>query len=115
MSMNSSDGTGSKRPPTATRIKKGKSGNRRRRTAFPKRAQDIIEAVLDRNVRINDEGTSRVASVREAVLTKLAFTAAGGNKRALKLFLEFHSDPANYGGDQGAQTEIILWGQDDEK
>lgn len=88
-----------------------KAGRQRRRARLPKRAQDVLDAAMYRVVRIVDDGVPRNATVQEAILLKIALSAANGNKRAFKVLLEFQADPTNYEGGQARGVEIIRFGQ----
>ena len=81
------DGTGYKRPPTATRWKKGQSGNPTgRKKGTPNLRTDLL-AELAEVIQINEGGTPRRISKQRALIKSLAARGIQGDTKASNLLL----------------------------
>jgi Family of unknown function (DUF5681) len=67
------------KPPKANRFKQGQSGNPKGRPKGSKNAATISRETLDRKIAIREGGKTRMVSVREGILLKLAEDALKGN------------------------------------
>jgi hypothetical protein len=80
---------GYRKPPKATRFKKGQSGNPKGR---PKGSPNIVTAVrraIHAKVPIIEEGRRKLMSKLDAAATQLANKAAKGDQRAIDRLLAF--------------------------
>jgi hypothetical protein len=76
---------GYKKPPHATRYKKGKSGNPKGRPKKPK-SDDIGQALLtalDHLVTVHENGRPERVTIREAIVRKVLHEATMGDLRAM--------------------------------
>jgi hypothetical protein len=80
-----SDEVGYKKPPKATRFKKGQSGNPKGRPKGKSNMAVVIRRTLQAKVVINENGLRREVDKFEAAMMQLANKAAGGDLRALNL------------------------------
>lgn len=83
----SKNDVGYRRPPKATRFKKGKSGNPRGR---PKGSRDIGNVLLDvtrQKIPVTENGRTRRMPALEVMLRKLTNEAIQNDQGALKLLL----------------------------
>ncbi len=84
-SGSSKNGVGYRRPPKATRFKKGKSGNPRGR---PKGSRNIGKVLLDvtgQKIAVTENGRTRQMPAVEVMLRRLAGDAMKNDQGALKL------------------------------
>ena len=91
------DDVGYGKPPTASRFKKGQSGNPRGRpkgaTARTpaRRLKHLTRIVLEeaaRPITVHDGGRTRTMPMAQVVIRRLAIAAAEGDARAQRLYLE---------------------------
>jgi Family of unknown function (DUF5681) len=76
---------GYRKPPAATRFKKGQSGNPKGRPKGKRNASSVIMRALWAKVVINENGRRREVTKFEAAITQLSNKAAQGDLRALNL------------------------------
>ena len=76
---------GFRKPPAATRFKKGQSGNPKGRPKGKRNASTVILRALGAKVVINENGRRHEVTKFEAALTQLANKAAQGDMRAVNL------------------------------
>lgn len=76
------------RPPKSTRFQPGRSGNPRGRPRKQDTVGALLQRVLSRRVKIQENGVTRSRSVKEIALTQLANKAAKGDLRAMKLLFD---------------------------
>lgn len=82
-----SEGVGYKRPPVATRWKKGQSGNPSgRKRGTPNLRTDLL-AELAEVIQINEGGSARRITKQRALLKSLAARGIKGDARAANLIL----------------------------
>jgi hypothetical protein len=94
------------KPPKSTRWKPGQSGNPKGRPKKIKDFDKLIDRELSLNVRITEDGESKVVSKRELIIKRLVTEALKGDKSALKLMVNlmkanlsvegFEPDPAEH-------------------
>jgi hypothetical protein len=74
---------GYKRPPVATRFRRGSVGNPRGRPKKQKTVGQIIEEGLTTKIRVEKDGQSKTMTALEHIIAKLIEEAAGGDMRAI--------------------------------
>ena len=79
---------GYRRPPLGSRFKKGRSGNPRGRPQGSKNLQAALDDILNQRIVGHVNGRRRRMTIREAILTRLAQIAMGGDLKAAKLVLD---------------------------
>jgi hypothetical protein len=80
------------RPPKATRFKKGQSGNVTGRKKREKLMCEILADTLNERVVVNDGGTSRSISKKEAWAKQFVNKAALGDPRYVRLLADLMPD-----------------------
>lgn len=108
------EANGYKRPPTATRWKKGQSGNPSGRKRGTLNLRTDLLAELAEVIQINEGGTARRITKQRALLKSLAARGIKGDARAANLILnlivrllEPDRQPA-IAEDVSAEDEVIL-------
>lgn len=108
------DGVGYKRPPVATRWKKGQSGNPSGRKKGTLNLKTDLMAELAEIIQINEGGTPRRITKQRALLKSLAARGIKGDARAANLILsliarllEPDQQPLSF-NDVGDEDEAIL-------
>jgi len=82
-----SEGTGYKRPPAASRWKKGQSGNPSGRKRGTLNLRTDLIAELEEVIQINEGGSARRITKQRALLKSLAARGIQGDARAANLIL----------------------------
>jgi hypothetical protein len=98
---------GYKRPPRATRWKKGQSGNPQRRQAVP--ALSVLETIdghLLRLIDIVENGVSKKVTVLAAIIVQLWQKEISGDQRALGVRLKYE-EIARETAERGVEVEFI--------
>lgn len=85
------DDTGYKRPPAASRWKKGQSGNPSGRKRGSLNLRTDLIAELEEVIQINEGGSSRRITKQRALLKSLAARGIQGDARAANLILSLIS------------------------
>ncbi len=86
-----SEGTGYKRPPVASRWKKGQSGNPSGRKRGTLNLRTDLIAELEEVIQINEGGSARRITKQRALLKSLAARGIQGDARAANLILSLIS------------------------
>lgn len=108
------ESTGYKRPPTATRWKKGQSGNPSGRRRGTLNLRTDLLAELSEVIQIQEGGSARKITKQRALLKSLAARGIKGDARAANLILNLiarllENEPeASITVDLSAQDEAIL-------
>ena len=109
-----SEGTGYKRPPVASRWKKGQSGNPSGRKRGSLNLRTDLMAELAEVIQINEGGAARRITKQRALLKSLAARGIQGDPRAANLILnlivrllEPDQQPTT-AGEVSAEDEAIL-------
>ena len=98
--MNNNYEVGYAKPPANTRFKKGQSGNPEGRkkgsknklpALYEERLKSIVIGEAYRTIKVNDGNKQVNMSMAEAIIRSLAVTAAKGQARSQKIFLEMLS------------------------
>jgi hypothetical protein len=76
------------KPPSASRFRKGESGNPAGRPRGSKNLATLFEKELKERIRINENGRSRSINKQEAMVKYLVNKALSGDRRLLQLMLE---------------------------
>jgi hypothetical protein len=79
---------GYKRPPVSTQFKKGQSGNPKGRTKASDALSLIIRKSAKERVTVQENGTRKSLTKREATVKQLFNKAMSGDQRAIKLVLD---------------------------
>lgn len=85
------DGTGYKKPPVASRWRKGQSGNPSGRKRGTLNLRTDLIAELEEVIQINEGGSSRRITKQRALLKSLAARGIQGDARAANLILSLIS------------------------
>lgn len=85
------EGTGYKRPPVASRWKKGQSGNPSGRKRGTLNLRTDLIAELEEVIQINEGGSARRITKQRALLKSLAARGIQGDARAANLILSLIS------------------------
>ena len=80
------------RPPTATRFRKGRSGNPAGRRRGSKNLSTILNEELEQRVVIRENGKQKTVTKRRASMKQLANKAASGDHRALQMLINYLQD-----------------------
>lgn len=85
---------GYRRPPAATRFKRGKSGNPdgRPRKKGPRSFDSVLQEVLNQTVHVTEGGKPRKYTVQELLVKSATTQAAKGDLRALTLVQKMVKD-----------------------
>jgi Family of unknown function (DUF5681) len=78
---------GKGRPPLATRWKPGQSGNPRGRPRGTKNLMTLFNEVLDRKLKVQENGKARLITGREAIVIRVFNAALKGDPKALTFIL----------------------------
>lgn len=113
-----SEGTGYKRPPVASRWKKGQSGNPSGRKRGSLNLCTDLLAELSEVIQINEGGSARRITKQRALLKSLAARGIQGDARAANLILNLMirildpdagpTEPANVGAEDKAILDAYL-------
>ncbi len=76
------------RPPKSGQFKKGQSGNPKGRGKGSKLFAEIVSDALDEKVTINENGSRKLITKREALAKQVANKGATGDLRSIKLLFE---------------------------
>ena len=76
------DKLGYKRPPKTTRFKQGRSGNPKGRPKGARSLKNDLTSLMEKRVRIREDGEQRYVSGQELMLLKLFEKAAKGDLKA---------------------------------
>jgi hypothetical protein len=76
------------RPPKSGQFKKGQSGNPRGRGKGSKLFAEMVSEALDEKVMINENGSRRMITKREALAKQVANKGATGDLKSIKLLFE---------------------------
>jgi hypothetical protein len=76
------------RPPKSGQFKKGQSGNSKGRRKGSKLFAEIVSDALDEKVTINENGSRKMITKREALAKQVANKGATGDLRSIKLLFE---------------------------
>jgi hypothetical protein len=79
---------GYKRPPKATRFKKGQSGNTKGRPKGAKNFATVLNAELNARITVTENGVRKTISKREAAVKHVVNKAASGHLPAAKMLLD---------------------------
>jgi hypothetical protein len=82
MSENDDDEVGYKRPPAASRFKRGRSGNPNGRRKGTRNWATDLTALMERRVIIQEDGETRHVSAQQAMLLSTLQKAVNGEPRA---------------------------------
>jgi hypothetical protein len=82
------DGAGYRRPPNASRWKKGQCGNPHRKRAL-KGAAEIIDQLFAKPVDVVENGSARTANGLEIIVTQLVRKEMAGDRRAMAVRLKY--------------------------
>jgi hypothetical protein len=80
---------GYRKPPRATRFRKGQSGNPRGRPRSSRNFTTLLEEALAELVAINENGSRRKASKLQVIVKQLVNKAAQGDHRSIQLLMAF--------------------------
>lgn len=106
--MSDEEKAGFGKPPTATRFRKGQSGNPRGRPKN-RRSEIPYEVVLGQMVTIREKGRERRVTAAEAFLLQLTQKGLAGDSAAARASLEAIEEArAHRGDDVPAITKIII-------
>ena len=97
---------GYKRPPKATRWKKGQCGNPNRR--YPARtanALEVIDKLLLRPMEVVENGKTRKVTALEVIVLQLWQQELAGNGRALAVRLKYE-DIARENAERGVEVDL---------
>ena len=79
---------GYKKPPLATRFKKGRSGNPRGRLSGSKNLKTVLCDALNEPIVVTENGRRRKITKREAIIKQLVNQSATANWRAIRILLD---------------------------
>lgn len=91
------------RPPQESQFKPGESGNRRGRPKGVRSEAEILNALLNRKVTIQERGRTRQISVLEATYHRIAQNGLKGDLRAAAFLLNRMAAVAQRSGDQSPE------------
>ena len=74
---------GYKRPPSATQFKRGRSGNPSGRPKGARSLKTDLASLMEKRIRIREDGEQRYVSGQELMLLKLFEKAAKGDTKAI--------------------------------
>ncbi len=80
------------KPPSATRFRKGQSGNPAGRPRGSKNISTILEQELEQRVVIRENGRQRNITKRRATMKQFVNKAIAGDPRALQLLINYLRD-----------------------
>jgi uncharacterized protein DUF5681 len=102
------------KPPSATRFRKGESGNPAGRPRSSKNLSTILEEELEQRVIIRENGKQKIVTKRRASLKQFINKALAGDPRTLQLLLNYLRDhelkagkPMALGSDQ-SETDAMV-------
>src|SRR5579864_2580000 len=102
------DAVGYRRPPKRTQWQKGQCGNpTRKRKSVPRGAAQIIDELFAKRVKVMENGSSRMASGLEVIITRLIGKEIAGDQRAMNVRLKYLEFAHRQ---QGAPETVIKWG-----
>jgi Family of unknown function (DUF5681) len=76
------------RPPRSSQFTKGQSGNPRGRRKGAKLFVEIVREALNEKVSINENGSRKIITKREALAKQVANKGATGDLKSIKLLFE---------------------------
>lgn len=82
------------RPPRQHQFKPGQSGNPKGRVRKQARMPDIFERLINRRVRVVENGRESDVTVAEAILKRLVMKAMQGDHRSIQMILEMIEEHA---------------------
>ena len=83
------DEVGYRRPPRRHQFKKGQSGNPRGRSKGSQNLSTLLTALLNRRVRITQDGKKKTILLSEALARQLVNGALAGDTRLIQLLLKY--------------------------
>jgi hypothetical protein len=89
------DAVGYGRPPRRTRFRSGRSGNPKGRPKGSRGINKMLRDALSRRVPVQEDGRTRVLTVREVIIRRVVNDAAKMDQKALKILLSLMD---RYGG-----------------
>ena len=99
------DTVGYKRPPKASRWKKGQCGNPgRKRTRALKGAAEIIDQLFAKPVNVVENGSARRANGLEVIVSQLVKKEMAGDRRAMAVRLKY----AEFAVRQNVSRDILI-------
>ena len=99
------DVVGYRRPPKASRWKKGQCGNPgRKRTRALKGAAEIIDQLFARPVNVVENGSARRANGLEVIVSQLVKKELAGDRRAMAVRLKY----AEFAVRQNVSRDILI-------
>jgi hypothetical protein len=98
---------GYRKPPEATRFKKGNSGNPKGRPKGSLNVATVFIKTLREKVVINENGQRKTVTKLEAALKQMVNKAASGDIRALRELLELARDAEARQNTPGVQNPVI--------
>lgn len=99
---------GYKKPPLATRFKKGRSGNPKGRPKANGRIGDSVSVAAEEHVRVLTARGPKNIPIREAIITTLLNAALKGDQRAQRLFLKHAARAGNLEPTAPARSNNVL-------
>jgi hypothetical protein len=96
---------GYRRPPAASRFKKGKSGNPKGRPKGSRNIATLIEQELQKRVVITENGKKRTVTRAQALAMKLVSEAMKGDAKCLTVMLDLQR---RFGGSEAVDGPNLL-------
>lgn len=102
------DAVGYRRPPKRTQWRKGQCGNpTRKRKSVPRGAAEIIDQLFAKRFKVTENGSPRMASGLEVIITRLISKEIAGDRRAMAVRLKYLAFAHRQ---RGAPDVVIEWG-----
>jgi hypothetical protein len=98
---------GYRRPPKHTQFKKGQSGNPKGRPKGAKNLRTIVNGVLDKPIKVHEEGEARSVTRFEALFISMYARAMKGDNRAAELILRAKERAEQLDGNEGEGQKVL--------